>query len=197
LAAATFILSGMQLGWFAPQEAQYVAFVLIAFAFPLQLVSSIFGFLSCDPVAGTGMGILGGSWLLIGLVKYTSPPSQTSHVLGVFLILASVALIVPVAGSALGKLVPAIVLLATAIRFLLTGIYQLSTSPGIEYIAAIVGLALAVAAFYAALALEIEDVRRATVLPVLRRGVGKASVEGNMDDQLKRVEREAGVREQL
>jgi hypothetical protein len=52
-------------------------------------------------------------------------------------------------------------------------------------------------AFYAALALQVEDVGRKTVLPVLRVGAGKASVEGGPADQIKGVEYEAGVREQL
>lgn len=57
------------------------------------------------------------------------------------------------------------------------------------------GLGLAVVALYAALAFEIDDTRRQTVLAVLRHGVGKAV--GGVADELKRVEREAGVREQL
>ncbi len=56
---------------------------------------------------------------------------------------------------------------------------------------------LAAVAVYAALAMEVEDVQRRTVLPVLRRGLGRESLEGNLPDQLGRVEREAGVREQL
>jgi hypothetical protein len=39
-------------------------------------------------------------------------------------------------------------------------------------------------AFYAALALTIEDARRKTVLPVLRVGVGKKAVEGSVEDQI-------------
>jgi hypothetical protein len=34
-------------------------------------------------------------------------------------------------------------------------------------------------------------------VPVLRRGSGRTSLEGGIDDQLDRIEREAGVREQL
>jgi uncharacterized protein len=52
-------------------------------------------------------------------------------------------------------------------------------------------------ALYAALAMALEDIRRETSLPVLRRGLGRTSLEGNLDDQLARIEREAGVREQL
>lgn len=197
LGGATLVLSGSQLGWIPPSETKYVAFALMAFAFPLQLLSSIFGFLARDAVASTGMGILAGSWLVTGLVKYASRPGSTSAALGTFLVFAGAALLIPAIGAAFGKLVPALVLLTAGLRFLLTGVYQLTANTGVGSAAGIVGLILLAIAFYAALALEIEGVRRKTVLPVLRVGEGRASVEGSLDDQLARVEREAGVREQL
>jgi hypothetical protein len=73
----------------------------------------------------------------------------------------------------------------------------LSANPSLRFAAGIVGLVLLGVAFYAALALTIEDVRRKTVLPVLRVGAGKAAVEGSVEDQSEGVGREAGVREQL
>ena len=196
LCGATLVLSGSQLGWFAPQESSYVAFALMAFGAPLQLLSSIFGFLARDPAAATGMGVLAASWLTTGLVKLNSAPA-TSAVLGVFLVFMGAALLVPAIGAAFGKLVPAIVLLTAAARFFLTGLYQLSANPRLQYADGIVGLVLLGVAFYAALALTIEDVRRKTVLPVLRVGAGKAAVEGSVEDQSEGVGREAGVREQL
>jgi succinate-acetate transporter protein len=68
LTAATIVVSGLQLGWYRPTEGRTVALVLIAFVFPVQLVSSIFGFLGRDSVAGTAMGVLAGTWLTVGLV---------------------------------------------------------------------------------------------------------------------------------
>lgn len=59
------------------------------------------------------------------------------------------------------------------------------------------GLVLFVLAVYAAAAMAIEDARHRTVLPLGRRGRGADSVGGNLHDQLERLEREAGVREQL
>jgi succinate-acetate transporter protein len=197
LGGATLVLSGLQLGWFAPQESSYVAFALMTFGAPLQLLSSIFGFLARDPAAATGMGVLAASWLTIGLVKLNSAPAATSTVLGVFLVFAGSALLVPAVGAAFGKLVPAIVLLTAAARFFLTGLYQLSANPSLQYAAGIVGLVLLGVAFYAALALTIEDVRRKTVLPVLRVGAGKTAMKGSVEDQNERIGNEAGVREQL
>src|SRR5215213_6047143 len=78
LAGGTLVVSGLQLGWLAPTEGSNVALILVAFVFPLQLLTSILGFLARDSVAGTGMGILAGTWLSIGLVKLTSAPGATS-----------------------------------------------------------------------------------------------------------------------
>jgi uncharacterized protein len=197
LGGATLVLSGSQLGWFAPQETSYVALALITFGAPLQLLASIFGFLARDPAAATGMGVLAASWFTTGLVKLNSAAAVTSTVLGVFLVFASAALLVPAIGAAFGKLVPAIVLLTAAARFFLTGLYQLSANPSLQYAAGIVGLVLLGVAFYAALALTIEDVRRKTVLPVLRVGAGKTAMKGSVEDQNERIGNEAGVREQL
>lgn len=197
LGGASLVLSGLQLGWFPLSESKNVAFVLIAFAFPLQLLASIFGFLARDAAAATAMGILSASWLTTGIIKYTSAPGSTSGALGVLLIFAGAAILVPAIGAAFGKLVAALVLLVAGLRFFLTGLYQLTSNAGLQNAAGIVGLAVLGLAFYAALALAIEDVRRKPVLPLLRIGSGKESVAGNMEDQLERIEREAGVREQL
>jgi uncharacterized protein len=124
-------------------------------------------------------------------------PAATSAVLGVFLVFAGSALLVPAIGAAFGKLVPAMVLLTAAARFFLTGLYQLSANPSLQYAAGVVGLVLLGVAFYAALALTIEDVRRKTVLPVLRVGAGKTAMKGSVEDQNERIGNEAGVREQL
>jgi uncharacterized protein len=45
--------------------------------------------------------------------------------------------------------------------------------------------------------MALEDAQRKTSLPLLRRGFGRTSLQGNLDDQLARLESEAGVREQL
>ena len=75
LAAATFVMSGLQLGWIEPAEGKQVALCILAFTVPLQLGASIVGFLARDGVAATGMGLLSGSWAVVGLVTFTGRPS--------------------------------------------------------------------------------------------------------------------------
>jgi succinate-acetate transporter protein len=90
LAGGTFLVAGLQLEWLQPADGAQVAIILIAFVFPLQLVASVFGFLARDVVAGTGMGLLSGTWLSIGLVTLTGQPGATSDALGLFLLLAAI-----------------------------------------------------------------------------------------------------------
>jgi succinate-acetate transporter protein len=197
LAAATVSVSALQLGWFDPDEGDNVALILIAFVFPLQLVSSIFGYLGRDVIAGTGMGILAGTWLTVGLVMAVNPAGSTSDALGLFLLLAGAAMLIPASAAAGGKVVPAAVLFTTAARFAASGLFQLSASGTWEDIAGVIGLLLCALALYAALALALEDSRRQTLLPLLRRRGGREAFAQDFERQLAELEYEAGVRKQL
>lgn len=196
LAAGTFLLSGFQLGWVETDESHTIGMIIIAFVVPLQFVTSIFGFLARDVVAGTGMAILSATWLSIGLVTLTGAPGSTSDALGLLLIAAAAAMLVP-AAAATGKLVAAAVLTTTALRFLVTALYQLTGSGTWKTTAGVVGLALCALALYAALAMALEESHRRTVLPLLRRKAGAGALAAGLGGQLSDVEHEAGVRAQL
>lgn len=185
LAGGTLVVAGLQLGWVKPAEGHDVALILIAFVFPLQLVTSVFGYLGRDVVAGTGMGLLAGIWLAVALVTLDAPPGATSDALGLFLLIGAVAMAVPASTASTSKLIPAAVMGGAALRFATTGLYELTASRTWEDVAGIVGLALCAIAVYAALALALEDARGKTVLPLGRRDVRRASMSP------------AGVREQL
>jgi uncharacterized protein len=197
LAGGTLLVSGLQLGWLRPSEGQNVALILIAFVFPLQLLTSTFGYLARDVVAGTGMGVLAGTWLSIGLVTLTNPAGATSDALGLFLLLAGSAMLIPGAAATTGKLVPAAVLATTALRLATTGLYELTEGGFWEDIAGIVGIVLCALALYAALAMALEDARHAEVLPLGRRGARCNALEAGLPAQVDHVERAAGIREQL
>lgn len=197
MSTASLIVAGTELGWFPSADTRIVAVVLIAFAFPLQLLASVFGFLGRDTVAATGFGIQAGTWLVIGLDRLLTPPHQTNPVLGVFLLAAAAWLLVCALGAELGKLVPALVLVLISVRYLLTALYQLTSNSGLEHAAGVVGVALVAPAVYVAFALEIENLQRRTILPLGRRGSGAEAMEGDLVQQAGRLDREAGVREQL
>jgi hypothetical protein len=48
------------------------------FVFPLQAVSSVYGFVARDIIAGTGIGLLSGAWLVIGMLTYLGRPGRPS-----------------------------------------------------------------------------------------------------------------------
>ncbi|WP_336923497.1 hypothetical protein [Aquipuribacter sp. SD81] len=112
------------------------------------------------------------------------------------LLLSAGALLVP-AAAASPKVVPATVITTSALRFALTGVAELTGSSTWYAVAAVVGLALGALALYAALALELEDARHRTVLPLLRRGPAGRALDGGVGDQVRQVRHEAGVRNQL
>jgi uncharacterized protein len=195
LAAATTVVAALNLGWVEPSEQKSVALILIAFTVPLQLLASVLGFLARDGVAGTGMGLLSGIWLAQALVLYTSPPGGTSDAVGVFLLLGGLAMLVPASVAYEAKLVPAAVLSTAALRFFVTGGYQLSAGQAWKTAAGVVGLVLAALAVYAAWAVELEDSTKSRLLPLGRRRRGEAAVEGGLDRS--ELMREPGVRGQL
>jgi succinate-acetate transporter protein len=197
LAAATFVVSGLNLGWVEPAEGKKVALCVIAFTVPLQFTASILGFLARDGVAATGMGVLSGTWLAIGLVLFTSKPGGTSDALGLFLLVAMAAVWAPASAAMRSKLVPAAVLSIAGIRFGTTGVYQLTASKAWEHTAGIVGLLLTALSIYAAYAAEHEDVTKRTVLPLGRRGKGSIAIEGTYAQQIAELYKEPGIRNQL
>lgn len=169
LVLATTVFSAVQLGWVPPTEGRVAGLTAVFATAPLQLLAAVMGFLARDPVAATGMGVLTGTWAVVGVTTLTSPPGAVSDGLGIFLVAAGICMLVP-AVSAGSKLVPGAVMALAGVRFAVTGAYQLTGSAAWKSTAGWVGLALAVLALYAALALELEGSHRRTVLPLGRRG---------------------------
>lgn len=197
LAGATMTLSGLELGWVPAGLHDTVGLVLVAFAVPAQLIASIFGFLSRDTVCGTGMGVLAGTWLTVGLAVHDAPPVGPNRALAVFLFVAAAAMVSPATAAATAKIVPALVMALAAVRFLLTALWLWFGGKGWEHVGGWEGLALCAFALYTAFGLELEDTLRRLVLPLGRFGLGRRVLTGGVGDNLDLVEREAGVREQL
>ncbi|MBW0090311.1 hypothetical protein I4I73_16090 [Pseudonocardia sp. KRD-184] len=196
LAVATTAFAAVQLGWVPVDQSRIAALAALLFTVPLQLVACVFGFLARDPVAGTGMGVLAGTWATVGVSTLTAPPGTSSPGLGVVLLVAAACLLVPAAGAR-GKLVAAAVMVVSAVRFAVTGVAETTGSGAWLATAGWVGIALALLALYAAVGFEIEDVRRRTVLPLARTGAGAVAVGGAPQEEVSAVAHEAGVRKQL
>jgi uncharacterized protein len=190
LVLATTVFSAVQLGWVAPDQGRVAAITAVAATVPLQFAVAVLGFLARDPVAVTGMGLLAGTWAVVGLTTLTSVPGTISPGLGVLLLASGLGMLVPAAGAVTSKIAPALVMALAGCRFAVTGVYQLDGGATWKAAAGWTGLVLAVVALYTALALQLEGGGERTVLPVGRRGNGRLP-EGP------ELLREPGVRAQL
>lgn len=193
---ATTLLAGVQLGWVPKNQESELAVGMLVLTVPVQFIACIYGFLVRDLVAGTGMGFLAGSWATVALVILLTPGSRNSG-LAWILVLAGTALTIPAFAAAQSKVLAAAVLLGTTVRYWVTAVYEWGGPHAWETAAGVVGIALGVLALYAALAFEVEDQRRETVFPTLRRGSGTVAMTGDLADQVHKAHNEAGVRRQL
>jgi uncharacterized protein len=197
LFVATMLVAGLQLGWVPASQARVLGLAILVLTVPVQLIACVYGFLVRDLVAGTGMGLLAGSWATVALVLLTSPPHSRSVALAWLLVIAGASLCVPAFAASQAKVLAAAVILGTAVRFWVTAVYQWSGVHDWRTAAGVVGVVLAAVALYGALAFEIEDQRRRTVLPTLRRGSGAVAMTGDLAEQVTKAHHEAGVRKQL
>ena len=93
LAAATFVVSGLHLGWVGLAEGKKAALVLVGSAFIAQIVAAVFCLLARDGIAATAMSVLALTWLVVGLVLLASKPGSASGVLGLFLLVSGAAMV--------------------------------------------------------------------------------------------------------
>jgi succinate-acetate transporter protein len=196
LMVATVAVAMLQLHVVPAEQGRVVAMGILGLTVPLQLVACVLGFLARDPVAGTGMGVLAGTWAGVAFGLLLSPPGATSSALGVLLLCSAVAMCVPTA-AATTKVAAMAVMGLSALRFAVTGVGQLTSSTAWLTLAGWVGIALGAVAAYAALSFELEDARHATVLPIGRRAAGADTMTAPAADEVATVPHEAGVRKQL
>lgn len=196
LAVATVGFSCLQLGIIGDDEERVVALAVLVLTVPLQFFASVIGFGARDPIAGTGMAMVSGVWAMVAVSSLATEPGESSAGLGVLLLAAAVAILVPVSAGH-GKLVAAAVLAGSSVRFAATGIAELTGTDAWSVVAGILGFGLAALALYAALGFELEEVRGRTVLPMLRRGAGAKPLHDDMGEQVEGIAQEAGVRQQL
>ena len=194
LAVGAMLTAALQLHWLAASQQHGVAATLLWFVAPLQLLACLIGFAARDVATATGMGVLAGSWAVLGFSGLTSS-QPTSQAVGVTLLCSAALLLIPATTALQGKLVPGLVLGTAAVRFGCAGMYELYPGSGWRVAAGVVGLVLALLAFYAALALSWEDAGRSTALPLGRRPNG--AIDSGLERRIAGLEREAGVRPQL
>ena len=196
-AIGTTLLATVELKWIPKSESLAVVIVLLGYVAPLEFIPCIFGFLSRDTGAATTMGIFSMGWVVLGLNFLMFGTAAKSTTLGIFMILDSLAIFSLSFASMSAKPLMGVILSLSAVRFLLAAVIQLGGGTAVSIAAGAVGLLTGVLALYGGLALLLEDTRQKSVLPVLRRRAAEQSLEGTLHDQLARLEKEAGVRQQL
>jgi hypothetical protein len=196
-ATGTVLLSLLELRWMPLSEGKTLAVFLLAFVAPLELLAGIFGFLSRDAASGTAMSIFGCSWVALSVSLLISGPAAKTTVAGVFMIMVSLALIALAIPALKAKPLLAIILILAVARFLLAAAVDLGAGSAVSMASGATGLLIGAMAVYGGAALLLEEVEQKTVLPTFRTGPAKESLEGSLFDQLQRVEKDAGVRQQL
>ncbi|MGI8427875.1 MAG: GPR1/FUN34/YaaH family transporter [Solirubrobacteraceae bacterium] len=191
------LLAAQTAGWIPVREATQVGLLLAAFVFPLEGVATIIAFLARDALAATALGIFTTSWLALGVSLIIGAPGAISPALGFYLLAFTAPVISLALVGVAGKPLIALLLWLSAARALVDGIYQFTASAGVEHAAGYIAATIALLSWYGGTALLVEDVRQRTVLPVFRRGSGRAALEGGLGAQLERAQRDAGVRQQL
>jgi uncharacterized protein len=197
LCFGTVLLSSVQLRWIPVTQSHVVALAILVFTVPVQLIACVYGFLVRDLVAGTAMGLLAGTHAATGLALLTSKPGVTIPGLGLILVMGAVTILIPAIAAAETKVLAALVLGTAACRFVVTAVFELGGGGAWQTAAGVIGVVLGALALYAALAFELEDQSRRTVLPVLRRAAGQTAMTDRLADQVAHVASEAGVRRQL
>ena len=141
--------------------------------------------------------MLSGTWATVGVSLLTSPPGTTDPGLGILLVVAAGALLIPATAALASKVVATFVLVLAAVRFAITGGYELTGVAVWQYASGICGIVVAGLAVYAALAAEVDSATRRSLLPMLRPSHGQRAISGRLPEQVETVGREAGIREQL
>jgi uncharacterized protein len=200
LLIASVVLSGAELGFVPSAERSTVGWVLLAVPGPLQLLAAFFGFVTRSAAAATGSGVLAAAWVAIALDRIHTPTggAEPSAAVAMMAFASAAALLVPaLAETRLGALLPAGVLALAAARFVATGVAGMTGSVAWTHTSGILGLVVAAAALYGALALELESATQSALLPTFRRGAARRFSHAPLDAQVDRLEREPGVRKIL
>jgi succinate-acetate transporter protein len=191
------VLGGLQLHFIPLPMTHQAAVLLLTFVAPLEGLAAVLAFLSRDGLAGTGLGLFAGSWATVGVQYLIGQPGARSPVQALYFFTFAVAVMLLGVVARKGQLLLATILLAAAVRTVLSAVYELLGTGALQTISGLVSLVITALALYGGLALLLEDTAHGTVLPLARRGQSRTALEGSPSEQLGDLEQEAGVRRNL
>jgi succinate-acetate transporter protein len=178
-------------------EKHVLALILLAFVAPLELIPCIMAFLSRDTGGATAMGIFAAAWVVQGLEFLPGGPDVASVAIGIFLLFLAIFLAILVVITFADKPLLGILLTVAMLRSIGAALMQFGMAGPVGVTTAILGLAVTAFALYSGFGFLLEDVKQKSFAMTFRRGETKAAIEGNLQHQLDRALREAGVRDQL
>lgn len=189
--------SGLELHWLADSQTRMVGYLMLALPFLFTLIACVLAYLSRDAAAGTSIGIISGAWASVGIAQILSRPGSQSGAAGLMLLGAGAVLGLSAIAVSLGKPLPGAIFALAAVRFILSGVFQLSSATAARDAAGVVGLVLVALAAYGVIAFELEDQRQHAVLPTFRRGRALAAITASPAESVDEAVHEAGVRNML
>jgi succinate-acetate transporter protein len=197
LTAGASVLAAFHFHWIAATQQDSVAVALLAFVVPLQVLAGAYALGARDTQVGTEFLVLAGTWATIGVQLLRAPVGSVSSGLGVLLLVAGIGLLSAFLAALQSRLVPAAVVALAGLHLLGDAAYQFSDSNWVRVLTGIIGLALAAIGLYAAVAMELEEAHGRTVLPLGRRGAGRAAIDGSFAEQTAGIANSPGVRQRL
>jgi hypothetical protein len=160
LTIATTLYAGFETRILPRADFHTIGWLILAIPVPLQLVPAVWGLIRGELAAATASSVLGATWLALGIATITGPvgapgPSKAESL---FVFASAAALVVSVATELVdAKFVVAIVLLAAACRFTLTGVSGLTHAQGWATTAGVAGFVLSGVAFAGAFVVELRS----------------------------------------
>lgn len=192
------VLAGIGLGWIEGADTATAGIVLASFVTPIELLAGAVAFLARDTAGAASLGLFSTSWLTLGIVLIQGPPGATSSAVGIYLVGFATMVVALATVAFAAKPLLGVLLVFAAARAVVSGIHELGAGgTGLQRADGVIAFTIFVFAAYGGLALLLEDARQRPVLPTGRIGAARAALHDDLADQLRRVEREAGVRQQL
>jgi hypothetical protein len=191
------LVGALGLHWIPGADTREVAVMLLAFVAPLELVPCFFGFLSRDAGSATAMGIFAASWVVQGIRLLGPTADSDSPAVGIFLFMLAVFILILAFVSFAEKPLLGVLLVVALLRSVGAALVHFGIHGAVDVTTAILALILTVFSVYCGLGFLMEDIKQLPLPMMFRQGKAKAAMEGDLQYQLKRVSREAGVRQQL
>ncbi len=196
-AVGNALTSAFALHWIPSTDQNVLALVLLAFVAPLELIPCIMAFLSRDTGGATAMGIFSAAWVVQGLNFITANGGGASPTMGIFLAFLAIFLGILAFVTFSDKPLLGALLTVAMLRSIGAALLQFGIAGAASPITAILGLLVTALALYSGLGFLLEDIKQRPLAMTFRRGEAKAALGGDLQHQLNRTTREAGVRDQL